>query len=209
MRSDNSSDSLPGDGGETLRRLQERTTFLMVGTVEPRKEHAQTLAAFERLWANGHDANLVIVGKQGWMVESLVERLRSHSEAGRRLFWLQGISDAYLERIHAASTCFVAGSLAEGFGLSLIEAARHRLPIIARDIPVFREVCGDHAFYFEGDKPEALAEAISTWLELYREGKAPSVEGMKVLTWEESTQQLLDVILGGNWYRTWTPKGGG
>lgn len=49
MRSGNSGDSLPSDAGQTLRYLRVRPTFLMVGTVEPRKGHAQTLVAFERL----------------------------------------------------------------------------------------------------------------------------------------------------------------
>ena len=182
--------------------------FLMVGTVEPRKGYAQTLAAFEKVWQWGDDICLVIVGKQGWMVEPLVERLREHPELGKRLFWLEGVSDDALLELYRGSTTLLMASRAEGFGLPLIEAARHRLSIIARDIPVFREVCGVHAFYFTGEDPEDLAEAIRKWLELHREGRAPSTEGMKWLTWEQSTQQLLDVILGNKWYRTWDPEPG-
>ena len=52
-------------------------------------------AAFEQLWARGVDTNLVIVGKQGLKVEALVKRLRTHLELGKRLFWLEGISDEY------------------------------------------------------------------------------------------------------------------
>lgn len=182
--------------------------FLMVGTVEPRKGYAQTLAAFEKVWQRGDDICLVIVGNQGWMVEPLVERLREHPELGRSLFWLEGVSDDTLLELYRGSTALLMASRAEGFGLPLIEAARHRLPIIARDIPVFREVCGEHAFYFNGEDPEDLAEAIRKWLELHREGRAPSTEGMKWLTWEQSTQQLLDVILGNKWYRTWDPEHG-
>ena len=49
-------------------------------------------------------------------------------------FRLQGISDEYLEQVYAASTCLIAASINEGFGLPLIEAARHGIPIVARDI---------------------------------------------------------------------------
>ena len=56
------------------------------------------------------------------------------------MLWLEGISDEYLDKVYAASTCLIAASEGEGFGLPLIEAAQHKLPIIARDIPVFREV---------------------------------------------------------------------
>lgn len=202
------STGLPADAGETLRCLQQRSTFLMVGTVEPRKGYAQTLAAFERLWAQGCDLNLVIVGKQGWMVEALVERLRAHPESGRRLFWLQGISDEYLERIYAASTCLIAASEAEGFGLPLIEAARHRLPIIARDIPVFREVAGEHAFYFKADWPEELAEAIRKWLALHAQGNAPLSGGLPWLTWQQSAKTLEAMLLDQThpqWTHVWQP----
>jgi len=210
LGADAESASLPGDDTvdpKILEALARGTPiFLMVGTVEPRKGYAQALKAFEILWQSGANVSLIIVGKPGWMVEPLVKRLRNHPEQGRRLFWLDKASDALLLELYKKSTALLMASEDEGFGLPLIEAARHGLPIIARDIPVFREVCGGHAFYFEGNKPEGLAKAIITWLNLYQAGKAPSVEGMRVLTWKESTQQLLDVILGGNWYKVWEPK---
>jgi glycosyltransferase involved in cell wall biosynthesis len=54
---------------------------LMVGTIEPRKGYDQTLAAFEELWRQGAERNLVIVGRAGWMIDKLLDRLRSHPEA--------------------------------------------------------------------------------------------------------------------------------
>ena len=57
---------LPENASAVLNQLSSRPSFLMVGTVEPRKGHLQTLAAFERLWAAGVDVNLVIVGAEGW-----------------------------------------------------------------------------------------------------------------------------------------------
>ena len=81
-------------------------------------------------------------------IPTIVEKLRHHPELGKRLFWLEGISDEYLEKVYATCVCLIAASEDEGFGLPLIEAARHRIPILARDIPVFREVAGDHASYF-------------------------------------------------------------
>ena len=145
----------------------------MVGTVEPRKGHAQALAAFEKLWGQGLEANLVIVGKQGWKME-VIGRSPASSlrNVGKRLFWLEGISDEYLEKIYDACTCLIAASEGEGFGLPLIEAAQHKLPIIARDIPVFREVAGEHAYYFSGLDPQSLAESVKNWLTLNAEGDA-------------------------------------
>ena len=194
---ENSSPTLgmPVDAREILDNLSARPSFLMVGTVEPRKGHAQTLAAFERLWAAGHELNLVIVGKTGWMVDALIDRLRSHPENGKRLFWLEGISDEYLEKVYARATCLIAASEGEGFGLPLIEAARHKLPVIARDIPVFREVAGDHAWFFSGTGAENLEQSIRWWLEGYDKENYPRPEGMACITWAESARQLLDNII--------------
>ena len=84
--------------------------------------------------------------------------------------------------------------------MPLIEAAQHEVPIIARDLPVFREVAEDHAFYFKGDDPSDLAEAIKEWLALFKEGRHPKSEGIRWLTWEESAKDLLDIILKNRWY---------
>ncbi|MFL1490567.1 glycosyltransferase family 4 protein [Pseudomonas antarctica] len=184
----------PKNAQHVLAQLQARPSFLMVSTIEPRKGHAQTIAAFETLWAEGLDANLVIVGKRGWLVDSLIRAIEHHPKLNVRLFWLEGISDEYLEKVYGASTCLIAASEGEGFGLPLIEAAQHHLPMIARNIPVFREVAGDHAFYFEGLAPHLLAQAVREWLVLFNNGEHPRSVNMPWLTWEQSAHQLKQSI---------------
>ena len=185
---------MPDNADSVLNELSARASFLMVGTVEPRKGYAQTLSAFDLLWQQGLDINLVIVGKHGWLIDQLADKLRQHPELDQRLFWLEGISDEYLQKVYAASTCLIAASEGEGFGLPLIEAAQYKLPIIARDIPVFREVAGEHAHYFRGLEPQALADAIKRWLALNVDGLAPQSVDMPWLTWKESARQLFECI---------------
>jgi glycosyltransferase involved in cell wall biosynthesis len=193
---------------QALDQLRAKPSFLMVGTIEPRKGHLQVIAAFEALWAQGVDANLVIVGKEGWKglpeshrrtIPEIVAKLRQHPELGKRLFWLEGIGDDYLEKVYAASTCLIAASEDEGFGLPLIEAAQHKLPIVARDIPVFREVAGAHAFYFSGQDAASLADALQAWLQLHACKCAPCSDTMPWLTWKQSAQGLLRIILENDW----------
>lgn len=186
---------IPNEGKGILDLMRRRYTFLMVGTIEPRKGHRQVLDAFDLLWSMGMNVNLVIVGEQGKQVEVLFDNIHEHYEIGKRLHWLEDISDEFLEQIYSVSSCLVAASYGEGFGLPLIEAAQHKLPIFARDIPVFREVADEHAYYFSAGSATELADEIQNWLVLYEQGNAPSSEKMPWLTWQQSAQQLLKCVL--------------
>lgn len=193
---DNSLPSLgvPENADHILSQISSNKSFIMVGTIEPRKRQDLVLDAFEYLWNEGISTNLVIVGKKGWLTDDLCDRIRKHREYGKRLFWLEGISDEYLEKVYAASTCLIAASEGEGFGLPLIEAAQKKIPIVARDIPVFREVAGKHAFYFSPTTGDELADSIKEWITLYNDDRHPKSDDMPWLTWKESTKQLLKAI---------------
>jgi glycosyltransferase involved in cell wall biosynthesis len=201
------SSGLPEHAEEILAAVQARPTLLMVGTLEPRKAHAQALDAFELLWKQGLAVNLVIVGKAGWLVERVVKRLGQHPELNQRLFWLAGISDEMLTKLYASASGLLAASVGEGFGLPLIESAQHQLPIVARNLPVFREIGGPHAYYFEGEAPQDLALALAQWLEMLQHDNIPESSAMPWLSWAASAQQLLEVVVAQRWYRTLPDKG--
>ncbi len=163
--------------------------FLSVGTLEPRKGHAVALAAFEKLWAEGYQARFVIVGRRGWSTRALQRRIREHGEFGRRLFWLDDAGDADLHYLYGHTKALVFASFAEGFGLPLIEAAHFGAPVIASDIPVFREVGGDAVAYFDLLDSASLAARL-------REALAGGQEAARlpVLTWRESTRALVALL---------------
>lgn len=188
-----------------LAGLGERPTFLMVGTIEPRKGHMQALKAFESLWQQGIKANLLIIGRAGWLSDDVMQRLREHPESGKQLFWFDAADDNLLLAAYRHASAMLMASEGEGFGLPLIEAAHHGVPLIARDLPVFREIVGEHGYYFSGYDAEDLAEALGAWLALDAQGDAPQSAGMRWLTWSESTAQLIDVVSKNHWVHTWMP----
>ena len=199
FRSSSPFTGLPSNADSLLKAINKNPGFLIVSTIEPRKGHAQTLAAFEELWNDGSNLNLVFVGKPGWNVEPLIEKMKQHPENNKKLFWLNGISDEFLEKIYNACTCLLVPSIGEGFGIPLIEAAQFKIPIIARDLPVFREIAGDNAFYFDGLDPSDLASAIKDWLKLNEIGDTPKSEKIEFQTWAQSAEQLKEVIFRNNW----------
>ena len=86
----------------------------------------------------------------------------------------------------------------------MIEAAQYELRIIARDIPVFREVAGEQAYYFRGEDASELADAMRSWLMLG--DAAPASTGIPWLTWQQSSRQFLDVVLGKRWHCSWPDR---
>ncbi|WP_410435373.1 glycosyltransferase family 4 protein [Lonsdalea quercina] len=184
----------PADSDEVLSKIRKRTTFLMVSTIEPRKGHAQVIAAFDKLWELGVDCNLVIVGKKGWDIDALINKITSHQQLNEKLFWLNGISDEFLSEIYANAQALIVASLAEGFGLPVIEAAQNGLPIISRDIPVLREVAAENALYFRGEEPEDIVVAIQEWMKMDENGTTIQSKAIPWLTWKESTLQLLEQL---------------
>jgi glycosyltransferase involved in cell wall biosynthesis len=198
LNSTASTKTLTEEASKIFSQLKARPSFLVVGTVEPRRCHRQVFAAMDRLWQQGVDANLLVVGELGWSMDDLAIRLQQHPEQGLRLFWLRNVSSEMLNLLYTESKALIAASDGEGFGLHLIEAAQHGLPIIARDIPVFREVAGDHAYYFSGVSADALASALQSWLSA---GDAvPKSTGITRLTWHQSSRQLIDIIRGARPY---------
>jgi glycosyltransferase involved in cell wall biosynthesis len=184
---------LPGDAQECLQKMRARTTFLMVGTLEPRKGQSQILQTFDQMWKKGSKDQLVIVGRPGWLMDEFVQKLKEHQFLGSRLFWFHQASDEYLKKIYEASTCLIAASYDEGFGLPVVEAARYQKPILARDIAVFREVAGSSAFYFKGTDDEEIALKISEWKTLFDADQHPK-PNIALRTWENHIDQLVETL---------------
>lgn len=174
--------------------------FLIVSTIEPRKNHAFLLDAFELAWNEGVNARLAIIGKVGWMCEPLVERIRSHRRFGRDLFMFNDANDAEVAFTYENARAMVFPSIAEGFGLPIVESLSRHLPVLASDIPVHREVGGNFCTYFPLASPARLAELIRQSVRDTDFLKRPAPGEFSWPTWQESTLIFLEKILSA-WLR--------
>jgi glycosyltransferase involved in cell wall biosynthesis len=176
-------------------RIQHQPYLLMVGAIESRKGHEQVLAAFEELQLQGCKLSLVIVGRIGKTDDRFADRLKRLSEGSSSLYWLDFVSDPMLKTLyqHAAGT--LMASRGEGFGLPLVEAAYYGSPLLARDLPVFREVCGESAWYFESKDGKGLARELQTWFASYNEAALPDSSWIPSIDWKQSAAQLMDSVV--------------
>lgn len=177
-----------------LEALAGKHPWLVVATIEPRKNHVLVLDAFERLWDAGLEVPLFFVGRPGWKVDALLKRLADHPLAGRLLFYWKDLSDAELDYCYQAARMLIFPSRVEGFGLPIVESLNRGLPVLASDIPIHREVGGKNIGYFDLDQPEHLAKLVT---EVEQEGVPAEwqvPQDFCWLSWQESSVQLLEAV---------------
>jgi O-antigen biosynthesis alpha-1,2-rhamnosyltransferase len=192
---DRIADESPGlDAVANAFKREAGNAYLVVGTLEPRKNHARILDAFDRLWAEGAAVSLVIFGRLGWRSEALAQRMRGHAQFGRRLVWLEAGTDAELDYAYRQASALIFASECEGFGLPLVEAMQYGLPVLASDIAVFREIGGDYPRYFDQNDPRSLRDAILA-AESVKRASATRVP-RHWLSWSDSARMMLETIDG-------------
>ena len=191
-------DFMAGNANGPMRHELDRAftnpCYLMVSTLEPRKNHVYLLDAFERLWERDLAVNLCFVGRVGWNIDALLERINTHPYLGQRLFCWNDLNDAELDYCYRRARCLVFPSYEEGFGLPIVEGLAKGLPVMASDIQIHREIGGQCVDYFDLEDPDDLAgkvlyiekNGIPDWM--MPDGK------FRWITWEESASMLLDKI---------------
>ena len=174
--------------------------ILMVGTVEPRKAHLEVLRVVEELLEDGIQIELKLIGKEGWVgvptsersiVEETTRGYRESKFYSKQIFWEQKASDADLMEAYLSADCLLQASYAEGFGLPILEAMSLGLPVVARDVPVFREICSDSAHYFSNEKE--LKELIREFASQGFVGAKSQVQSKN--TWKDFAETIYRIAL--------------
>jgi alpha-1,2-rhamnosyltransferase len=170
--------------------------ILSVGTIEPRKNHAYLLDAFDLLRQRDVDVSLILVGRSGWGNSETLERIQRHRDFGTRLLHLGNASDRDLSEAIERSDCLVCPSLAEGFGLPVVEGLVYGLEVFASEIPPFREIGDGHCHFFDLDSPASLADQLEEWFAEREQGKAAAKRSaFSWPNWEESTREFIELSL--------------
>jgi alpha-1,3-rhamnosyl/mannosyltransferase len=137
------------------------TYLLFVGTLQPRKNLARLLRAFDRLAAAHPDVRLVVAGGRGWRDDAL----RAGMAARPRVRWEGYVDAARMAALYAGATGVVVPSLGEGFGLFAIEALAAGTPLLVGAETACADVAGDAALAVDPRDEEALAAGLVRLLE--------------------------------------------
>lgn len=181
----------PLDNVQERYRLPKRF-FLFVGTVEPRKNLARLIEAFER--AGRHlEHSLVVVGAKGWKTSPIYRAIET-SRVRDRIQLLGFVADADLPAIYNLADAFVYPSLYEGFGIPIVEAMACGTPVVTSNVSAMPEVAGDAALLIEPLDPHGLAEAMERIVQdgaLRNSLRAKGLERAKRFSWDTSAAQVV------------------
>jgi glycosyltransferase involved in cell wall biosynthesis len=169
--------------------------ILSVGTVEPRKNYQQLIAAFAEI-SDKVPHDLIIAGRRGWHGVDINSMAARHRLADR-IHWREAPSDSELHQLYRDAALFVTASTYEGFNLPILEAMTHGLPLMASDLAIHREVAGDCAVF----APLQTSLFANAMLQL--SGDRPLQNSLRQhcpeqtarYDWDASTDAILDTLL--------------
>lgn len=174
--------------------VREPGHFVMLGTVEIRKNHALMIDAWEVLaqMSLPRMPELHIIGAVGWKVADLIDRIRAHPLLGTSIFLHGPLPDSQLQSHLSRANALLFPSLAEGYGYPPLEAVLAGATPICSDLAVFRETLGDCAVYVDGNDAYPWAETIKQ--HFCGTVVKPELTTLKVATWAEHFDTVAKVI---------------
>ena len=167
--------------------LADGRIVVCVAALRPHKNQELLIRALPKL---PDEVTLVLAGRHEPYAERMLE-LAAETGVGDRLRLTGYLSDDELERLWALAACAAFPTRGEGFGLPVLEAMAHGLPVACSDIPVLREVGGDVPVYFDPGDPSDAAAAIGTALADEGRGRR-GVERARGFSWADAARGTMD-----------------
>lgn len=175
--------------------LNKEDFFLFVGSLDPRKNLKTLLEVFSKPTLKKE--KLVIVGAKQNSLKDENLLLPSNVKL------LDNCSDAHLKKLYSSAKALINCSMYEGFGLPVVEAMSSGCPLLLSDIPVFKEIAGKHAMFFNPNDPTNIIEAINAFLEKSEKDINLSIKAnyhyCAKYSWEKSSKALLKIVRRESW----------
>lgn len=173
---------------------KEPARYVMIGTLEPRKNQGMMIDVWEalaRMPPAGPVPHLHIIGAPGWQSGPILDRLASHPLAGKTIFYHGPLPDAQVAEHLGRASALLYPSIVEGFGLPPFEALSAQTLPICSDLPVLREGLGTHAVYLPVNHAYSWVETIKQ----HSSGKLRLADGaVPMPTWTDHFDMVADGV---------------
>ena len=175
---------------------ENRKNILMVGTIEPRKNHKLVLDAFDKgLDALGY--NIIFAGRVGWKNETFLKQMHMHPCFRKRIYHITDASNAEIDYLYQHAKVVAFPTHMEGFGLPLVEALEHGVPVVATNLDVLKEIGKDYCYYFSDNDIESFVNCIKSIEENAKLfiSKCRRLQRYHPVSWDESAEIMLEAIM--------------
>jgi glycosyltransferase involved in cell wall biosynthesis len=170
--------------------------YVVLGTVEPRKNHALLLEMWRSLAAQADDQantntnapHLVVIGQPGWDTDAVQAQLREPGGFAGLVHWVTDCDDAHMVQWLRGARALLFPSFAEGFGMPMAEALALGTPVIASDLPVYREFALDVPLYLPANDAAAWLHAVRAYVpegSPERAAQCSRMQALELPTWQQ------------------------
>lgn len=188
----------PSPGSLDVAHIKTGRYIFYIGTIEPRKNIQNLIKAYSLLdKALRDNYSLVIAGGQGWKNEEIWKDINKYKGLGFNIITTGYVDNYEKAYLYKNAACFVLASHYEGFGMPILEAVQHKIPVAVSDLPVFREIIDDAALYFNKDSALDIAQKIKILLTNGRTRQILIKKGQMQLrkySWEDNVKKIINEI---------------
>jgi glycosyltransferase involved in cell wall biosynthesis len=167
--------------------------LLFLGTLKPNKNIEGLLEALRILVAKKPDYQLVIVGRKGWMFDSIFEKVKN-LELIDKVIFTDFVKDEEIPALMSGAEIFVLPSFWEGFGIPVIEAMACGTPVVASRAGSLPEVVGKAGILVDPGKPEKIAEGINEAIEQKEALVKKGLAQVKKFSWKKCAGRTLEAL---------------
>jgi glycosyltransferase involved in cell wall biosynthesis len=177
-------------GSAPPRFASERRQFSVIGTLEPRKNHRAVLDAFERLWADGVNVELIFAGKIGWLGEGDRQRIERLKSVERRFQFLENLGDEQIAEVIRGSRATIYPAFCEGYGLPPLESLALGVPVIVTEsIPSIAMLPPDGQLRLHSSNGDCIRHAVLQMLDdSFARRKTEEIRCLRLPTWPSMVQ---------------------
>lgn len=197
------SEAVSGDGVKAMLDkydLAKKKYILFVGSIQPRKNLVELVHAFSLFSRDNPDYKLVVSGGVGWLSEEIMQSPGKY-QVSEKVIFTGRVGDQDLDDLYQAAFCYVQPSITEGFGLPVLEAMQHGIPVVSSDGGALPEVVGDAGIIvpvqsrmFASELAHAISGLVSNKLK-YQKLVIAGKRRVSEFNWVKAAQTTLNILL--------------
>ena len=188
----------PAKSGGAQFTTARKNQICVVNTIEPRKRVSLAISGFREAKSMGKlssDWELIIIGAEGWQEKNLASGLRK-GVFGSDIIFKENAADFELQQVFSESKIVLSAAAAEGFGLPPLEGMINGCVPVVSDIPQHRETVRENGFYFSGENPEGIANALGKAAAIVADNDSQIAKNLRNYVEENYSEEVIGKMWG-------------